>query len=225
MRGRHVPYILLALMLVASACADDAGETTTTTGAAATTTTTATSTTQAEEPEETEEPEDPCDLWYTDFSNGTLTRYDLCASECVTTTVVGVSAQYVDIGFGSVWVTDCIGGQLIRVDVTTNEVTGRINLPGGCPSDMVFSNSSIWLTMPGMPGLLEIDPYTGDLISIISTDDSPISMQVGSLWVGFMGMVSWVTDAVHAVGETDLATLGSQSTTVEGKVNDVHTAC
>ena len=221
MRGRHVLYILLALMLVASACADDAGETTTTTGAAATTTTTATSTTQAEEPEETEEPEDPCDLWYTDFSNGTLTRYDLCASECETTTVVGVSAQYVDIGFGSVWVTDCIGGQLIRVDVTTDEVTGRINLPGGCPSDMVFSNSSIWLTMPGMPGLLEIDPYTGDLISIISTDDSPISMQVGSLWVGFMGMVSWVTGVVHAVGETDLTTLGSQSTTVEGKVNDL----
>ena len=126
MRRRSLLAPALALALVMTACGDDGADTTAGAQEVPTTTTT---TTEAVTTTQAPEPEDPCVLWYTDFSAGTLTKYDLCAVECVATTVVGASAARVDIAFGSVWVTDCVGSQLVRVDVTTNEVTGRINLP------------------------------------------------------------------------------------------------
>ncbi len=218
MQGRHLLAGILALALVMAACGDDDGGATT--AAATGSTTTGPTATEATTTTTTVEPEQPCVLWYTDFSTGTLTKYDLCAAECGATTQIGTSATLVDIAFGSVWVVDCFASQLVRVDVDTNEVTGRINVPG-CPSDMLLADSAIWLALPDLPGLMEIDPYTGEAISTIVTDEPPLSLHIGSLWIGFPSMLAWTTEAIHAVGEAALHGFDTQSVPAAGPVNSI----
>ncbi|MFH2072543.1 MAG: hypothetical protein ABIJ75_06810 [Actinomycetota bacterium] len=215
MQGRHLLAGMLALALVMAACGDDDGGTTAPAATGPTTTAVTTVPTDT-----TIEPERPCVLWYTDFSNGTLTKYDLCAAECMGTTQIGASATLVDIAFGSVWVVECLHSQLVRVDVNTNEVTGRVNIPG-CPSDMLLADSSIWLALPDLPGLMEIDPYTGETISTILTDDPPLSLHIGSLWIGFPSMLAWTTKAVQGVGDATLDSFDTQSIPTAGPVRSI----
>ncbi|MCB2224618.1 MAG: hypothetical protein KQH83_10675 [Actinobacteria bacterium] len=212
---RRIFTILLGMTLLAAACGDDDSGSTTTGPEAGTATTGATTTTTV--------PEDvgpPCRLWYTDYSTGTVTSYDLCSAECLGTTRVGASADYVDIAFGAVWVTDCSNEQLVRVDVETNEVTGRLNVPG-CPSAMVLAQDAIWLALPSLPGVWEIDPATGEVLSEIVTDEPPLSMQIGSLWLGFMDHLAWTPDEVHAVGSTFFSDLGPRSYPTAGPVKNI----
>ena len=86
---------------------------------------------------------------------------------------------------------------------------------------MMLADEAIWLALPDMPGLMEIDPYTGEILSEILTEEAPMTVQIGSLWVGFMGMLAWTADEVHAVGKTLFSELGYQSIHTEGVVKSI----
>ncbi len=170
MRFRSALVFLVVLAMLAGACGDDGStspdvtqSTTGTTAPGATTsspatssaetTTTVAATTTTEAPEE-----DPATLWVADW-NGNVGRIDLRELSC-DVAPVGLSADNVLVAFGSLWVSDCLGGQLVRFDPQTLEETGRLDL-GACPWVVAADADAIWVALGDEEVALAIDPATG----------------------------------------------------------------
>jgi hypothetical protein len=181
MRSRAATSILLTVVVVTAACSDDeaatteAAETTEPAAASATPAAPATApTADAPPPDEV--------LWLGNFPEGLLARFDLATGRCEVDQM-GLSVDLIEIGLGHVWATDCLGGQLLRVDAATHEVTGRIDV-GGCPNDLLVSRAgTLWLAVPDVASALEIDAESGEILSEIAFPLPPFDLAEGSLLV------------------------------------------
>src|SRR5207248_614041 len=99
---------------------------------------------------------------------------------------VGTQPNGVLYAFGSLWVADLGGGNLVRVDVRTNRVTGKIKIP---KADWITASpDALWVsTETGR--VVRVDPERGRVIARVRVGANPL----GSAWVsGQLGGELWV---------------------------------
>jgi DNA-binding beta-propeller fold protein YncE len=92
----------------------------------------------------------------------------------------------VAIGFGSLWVTDVVADQLLRVDPATGDVVARIDV-GTAPTAVAVGTDAVWVANFNDATVSRIDPATDEM----SGDAVILGGKPGALAVGF-GYV-WVT--------------------------------
>ena len=117
------------------------------------------------------------------------------------------------MGFGSLWVANCQGGEVYRIDPDTARVRARI--PAGMgPSgelNVVAGAGSIWAPDQTAGVISRIDPETDAVIAKVpvSAKTSYLAFGFGALWAvsGEGGTLQRIDPATNAV--TDTAELGA----------------
>lgn len=91
------------------------------------------------------------------------------------------------VAFGSLWVANCKGGNLYRIDVKTARVqaiiaTGIANPKG--ETNVVVGAGSVWVPSDGAGKLARVDPGTNTVIASIAVDPGTFYLAFGfdALW-------------------------------------------
>jgi streptogramin lyase len=102
-------------------------------------------------------------------------------------------ADFMGVGFGSLWVPSIEAGSLTRIDLATGRVTATIPLDTGAatgaharPFAATAGDEGVWVTSLGDPqALIGIDPATNRIESVIPTPVVPYAVAEGggSVWV------------------------------------------
>jgi hypothetical protein len=131
-------------------------------------------------------------IWVTtyDYEDGqaAVVRIDATTNEVVATIPIDEVAYNLAIGAGAVWVPT--GAQpsiaLLKIDPTTNEVTGRI---AGVHGPVVVDATGVWAIEDGAEELdaavVRIDPETLQIEARVPVGESPFDMVAGadSIWL------------------------------------------
>src|SRR5439155_22499777 len=113
-----------------------------------------------------------------------------------TIAVLGQNVGRLVVSHGLVWVLrddydTSPGGELIRIDPTSNRVTGRTRLGKNmCGSfGMAATRDALWVTADAQGAVIRIDPLSGRVVARIHVDGAPIGPIVahGIVWVANEG--------------------------------------
>ncbi len=87
-------------------------------------------------------------------------------------------------GFGSLWVTEELAGDVVRIDPSAHRVLATIPL-GARPSRMVAGGGAVWVLDPVSHTVSAIDPATDAVVQTIAVAGgaSDVAFDAGSLWV------------------------------------------
>lgn len=154
----------------------------------------------------------PSGVWTVRPGTGVLYRVDP-ATDAISLTVPvdgggGLrSGPVLVTGHGSVWVTALVLGHVARVDESSGEVTGRIEVGTGI-DDIEVTSDAIWLLATGSDGveIARIDPATDRETARFRVTDGAASGGTivaadGALWVGYWwGPDGWVLRVDPATG-------------------------
>jgi virginiamycin B lyase len=91
------------------------------------------------------------------------------------------------MGFGSVWVANCKGGGVYRIDRRTAKVAAIIETTIGSPDgelNVVTGASSIWVASEATGKLARIDPKTNKVAAAVTVDPGTFFLSFGfnSVW-------------------------------------------
>ena len=121
------------------------------------------------------------EIWFTDFNNDSLWRYDVVSEQFTQFPVPEPSDVVVDEA-GIVWFTDFNNDSLWRYDVVSGQFD-QFLVPE--PSDVVVDEAGIvWFTAPGEPGIGRLDPATGE-VTVTPTTLVPRQLTIaadGDIW-------------------------------------------
>ena len=102
------------------------------------------------------------------------------------TATVALRAAPTDMvaGFGSLWVTEALAGEVVRIDPSAHRVLARIPL-GARPSRIVAGGGSVWVLDPVSHTVSAIDPATDTVAQTIAVAGgaSDVAFDAGRLWV------------------------------------------
>jgi len=107
---------------------------------------------------------------------------------------------WLETGFGSVWVTDILGHQILRIDPQSNQVVAHIKVGSEPELGLGMGFGSVWVPDVRDRTITEIDPATNQVRRVIPVDLAPFPE--GSIGVGEGGL--WV---ITRADGTDAATL------------------
>ena len=117
---------------------------------------------------------------------------------------------WLETGFGSVWVTDILGHQVLRIDPQSNQVVAHIKVGSEPELGLGMGFGSVWVPDVRDRSITEIDPSTNRVRRVIAADLAPFPE--GSIGVGEGGL--WV---ITRADGTDAATV-TRLDPVTGKV-------
>ncbi|MBW3546537.1 MAG: hypothetical protein KY452_00150 [Actinobacteria bacterium] len=134
------------------------------------------------------------------------TEKRLVASEAVAPRVGGLA-----VGDGSVWASDPVAGELIRLDPMTNTVTDRVEIGVG-PRGVAVGEGSVWVANTDVGTITRYDPRANRVATTIEVPDRPVSLAVGEggVWVigeDAQGLVSRIDPVTNTV--TDQVKVGA----------------
>jgi DNA-binding beta-propeller fold protein YncE len=118
--------------------------------------------------------------WVSNSGDGTVSR--ITGGRVVKTIEVGVEPNGLSAIGKSLWVTDHTAGKLVRIDPTTNRVTGSVALPG---ADWVTEAAgSLWVSQETNV-VARVDPGTLRVLARVPVKRNPLGSAVvhGQLWV------------------------------------------
>lgn len=175
---RRVTVLLVSAGLVWSGCGGSEPETA---GSPATTVAVSTSEPGATPPPDSATPM----LWVagTADGEGRVAKVDGASGEIVALIEVGERPRQMALGLGALWVADCPGNRVYRIDPGTSTAVAEIET-AGCPTDILVAERRVLVTTSLEPGLSVIDPDTNRIVDRISFDSSPTGMALGSLVIG-----------------------------------------
>lgn len=171
-------------------------------------------------------------IWTTVYDSGELKRYDMTSGSHIETIDLGdgVLAAGVAVTEDAVWVASHHGGTVIRVDPIENAVVaevsvGRLGRSG--PGELLAADSSVWVSVPNLPGVVEIDPASNEPKTTIEFTSGaaacgPLAMIDGEIWIS--SCFDWTTLSVANVadqrerGVAYLNGFGGQAVEVNGTV-------
>jgi outer membrane protein assembly factor BamB len=86
---------------------------------------------------------------------------------------------------GILWAADDETDKLLRIELETGKVLGKLTLPSGEVKRIVPWEGAIWVVVDGANIVLRIDPRTGKVTDKVKTGNRPHSVAIGfgSLWV------------------------------------------
>ena len=86
--------------------------------------------------------------------------------------------------FGSLWVTEALGGDVVRIDPSAHRILARIPL-GARPSRIVAGGGAVWVLDPVSRTVSAIEPATDMVAQTMSVAGgaSDLAFDAGSLWV------------------------------------------
>ena len=87
-------------------------------------------------------------------------------------------------GFGSLWVTEALTGDVVRIDPSAHRIAATIPL-GARPSRMVAGGGAVWVLDPVGRTVSAIDPATDTVAQTVTVavGASDVAFDAGSLWV------------------------------------------
>ena len=171
-------------------------------------------------------------IWVTVYESGELKRYDMSSGSLVGTIDLGdgVLAAGVTVTDDAVWVASHHGGAVLRVDPIDNAViaevsVGRAGRSG--PYEMITAGSSVWVAVPNLPGVVEVDPASNTAETTIAFTSGgaacgPLSLIRGEIWIS--SCFDWTTLSVVSVadererGSVHMNGFGGQAVEVDGTV-------
>jgi acetyl esterase/lipase/streptogramin lyase len=158
-------------------------------------------------------------VWVVSPVAGSLTRIDPTSGTIVATIAIAEPAPglgghavplggSVAIGAGGVWATAQNSGQVVRVDIITNEVVATFEA-GPYPS-MAFADGAVWVSRDDEQTLRRIDPATNEIVATIPLGATPYAVSAvdGTVWVTGDGMMAKIDTSTNTVSERLLATDG-----------------
>lgn len=105
----------------------------------------------------------------------------------------------------AIWVSDGSGGNAVRVDADTRQVTARVAV-GGQLGGIAATGSAVWVSVFDGGQVVRIDPATNTVVARIAVGGQPTSIAVdaaGQVWVGNLdGSVKRIDPATNLVGAT-----------------------
>ena len=125
-------------------------------------------------------------VWVPDLKDG-LSSIDAKSSKLGNPiTGLGKPCGGVVSAFGSLWIPDCGGGKVDRVDLKTHKLIGQIQL-GVAPGEPVIAatGDSIWLLADDKTTLLRIDPDQSQVVSELRLPAGCTALAFGenALWI------------------------------------------
>ena len=111
-------------------------------------------------------------VWASNPEDGTIVRLDPMTADEIDWIHVAGAPGAITAGGGDVWAAIGENGTVVRYDMGTGRI-GTIDV-GGTPSDLVFADGSVWVTVFGYtgltvpPGPIVLDLRTGGVTSLVS---------------------------------------------------------
>jgi YVTN family beta-propeller protein len=119
---------------------------------------------------------------------------------------VGIRAEFAVAAAGSVWTTNSVERQLVRIDPATNRVSARIKLKRSYPLGIAYGAGSIWVANRYSGSVTRVNARTNKVRRTIRVGFSPYALayRAGSVWVTneSSGTVSRVKPARNRVTNT-----------------------
>jgi DNA-binding SARP family transcriptional activator len=141
------------------------------------------------------------------FANGTLLKIDPHERLVVRSVGLGITAQSMAVGLGSVWVAAGDRPALLRLGETYADLQERYRLPttvgakGDGVNAVAVADGSVWVAQ-GERHVLRIDPRSGRVLAKIPTPGAAaLAPAPGAIWVagGEQGGAYRIDPAVNAV--------------------------
>jgi serine/threonine protein kinase len=125
------------------------------------------------------------DLWITNYTDGTVSKYNPAIDEIEDTISVGRGALGITAGAGSIWVTVAEGNSVARINPgTDNPVTIPV---GRQPTAIAFANGAVWVANREDHTVSRIDPAKNAATKTIKLGARSIPVAIaagdGRLWV------------------------------------------
>lgn len=116
------------------------------------------------------------------------------------------------VGEGAVWITDSIGGMLLRVDPDKNLIVDRINVGAGA-SGVAVGAGSVWVSNSDGGTVSQVNPRTDTVAAPIRVGNGPTSIAYGAGKVWVLNSVDATVSAISpANGHTRTIPLGQNPT-------------
>jgi YVTN family beta-propeller protein len=134
---------------------------------------------------------------------GTVSRIGVRRNRVTKTIRVGGRPNGVAYAFRKVWVADFGRGRVVRIDPTTERITGRLTVP---LADWITpSTEALWVSSE-TGKVFRVDPATMKIVAIIAVGPNPLASAWvdGELWVPNIdgNTVSIVDPATNSVRTT-----------------------
>ena len=120
---------------------------------------------------------------------------------------VAVGGQPVGVGAAgnAIWVSDGSGGNAVRVDADTRQVTERVAI-GGELGGIAATGSGVWVSVYDGGQVARVDPATNTVVARVTVGGQPTSIAVdpaGQIWVGNLdGSATRIDPATNLVTAT-----------------------
>jgi YVTN family beta-propeller protein len=88
------------------------------------------------------------------------------------------------VGSDAVWMTNAVGGRLLRVEPNTNRIVQAIRV-GRYPTAVAWGLGSVWVANNGDGTVSRVDPRSGRVVATIRVGPHPTAIAVGAggVWV------------------------------------------
>ena len=138
-------------------------------------------------------------LWIEDTYSATVSRVSVRSARRTSAIDVGASPYDATFAFGAAWATVHGGGQLVRIDPSTNRVAARVPLAQA--TGVVGAFGAIWAT--GADGVIRIDPATNAVVARVALPMAGwTAAGEGALWVTSSNGLSRIDPATNTVTAT-----------------------
>lgn len=139
-------------------------------------------------------------LWVEDTYSATVSRVSVRTAKRTAAIDVGGAPYDATFAYGAAWATSHGGGELVRIDPTTNRVAARIPLDQA--TGVVGAFGSVWAT--GADGVIRVDPATNAVVARIPLPTA--------------GWTAAGADAIWVTGPTGLSRIDPASDTVTATI-------
>ncbi|HET6821224.1 MAG TPA: hypothetical protein VFH34_01180, partial [Anaerolineales bacterium] len=104
----------------------------------------------------------------------------------------------VAFGDGSIWITDVVNPQLLRIDASTGEILDEPILLDFVPREIAYGEGAVWVCSVDRTRLARIDPKTNEVAAEIDLRSLQIPEHVYLLLAAGEGAV-WLTNQTHVI--------------------------
>ena len=115
-------------------------------------------------------------------NGGTVNRINPKTNKLVKTIKAGTEPNGIAFAFGAIWTGDRLGNQLLKIDPTTNKISGRLSLDA--PDWVTPDENALWVSEES-GSVVRVDPASLQVTATVKVGANPLHSAIvgGDLWV------------------------------------------